>query len=182
MNRVTREPSIFGCCERGARDPGGHAQQRRGRERGRVAFIAALRIGALLRLREILGREHAEADRRAGRELHVHDSARALARDEVEVRRFAANNRAQRDERVEAIGLDEISARQRQLEAPGNVEDADVVVGDVAVAQRALRAVDEPIGEVGVEARGRRSRSGVPHNPAPRGRAPSRASRCGDFV
>ncbi len=141
-----------------------------------------MRIGALLRLREILGREHAKTDRRAGGELHVHDSSRALARNEIKVRRLASDNCAERHERVEAIGFDETLARQRQLEAPGNVEDTDVIIGDFAVAQRTLRAVDEPVGEIGVEARrdDRKAASGAIRRRRRVRRHP--ASRCGYFI
>ena len=141
-------------------------QQGRSGQRGAITLVAAIGSGSLPCLREILGREYAEADRRSGSELHVHDSARALSGDQVKVRGLAADNRSDRYEGVEATAVDKISARQRQLEASRNFEDADIIVGDIAVPQRALGAVDELLGEVGMEARGYDRK------------APSRTIRC----
>lgn len=118
-----------------------------------IAFVAAVSLGALLSLRSILSRENAETDRRSGGELHVHDSSGALAGHVIEVCGLAADNDPQRNQRVEAIGLDQFLARQRQLEAARNFKNADVLVGDVAIAQSPLRAIKKQIGEIGIKAR-----------------------------
>ncbi len=128
-------------------------QQGRGGERGAVTFIASARIRSLLCLLEILGREHAEPDRRPGGELHVHDSAGALSGDEIKVGRLPPDHRAERHECIESTAVDKISARQRELEATWNLKEADVIVGDLAIAQCALGAIDELLGEIGVETR-----------------------------
>ena len=46
---------------------------------------------------------------------------------EIEVRRLAANHDAERDERVVAIGFDQLAARERQFETARNFDSVDVV-------------------------------------------------------
>ena len=79
--------------------------------------------------------------------------ARTLAGDKSKCERLSANDAPNRDERVEAPALDNVSARQRKLEASGDVEKLTSLVLDVAVAQRALRTIYEHLGKLGVEAR-----------------------------
>ncbi len=70
----------------------------------------------------------------AAGELHVHDAARALAGDEVEVRRLPANDDAQRDDAVELSAGDQPPRGERELEAARNADRFDRRVLDAAVA------------------------------------------------
>ena len=88
---LSREPPSRAIAEARHFD-GGHG--------GVVAFVAVLAARARFGLFQSIGGEHAEGDRQSGFERHLLQSPRGFAGDVIEMRRFAANHRAQRDDRV----------------------------------------------------------------------------------
>ena len=74
-----------------------------GGQRGVGAFIAALCARAVDRLLDSVGGQHTEDNRNAGLQRDLADAAGRLAGNIIEVRRVAANDGAQGDNRVMAI-------------------------------------------------------------------------------
>ena len=70
------------------------------RPRRFAAFVAAFRVGALLRLLDRLGGENAVAEREPALDRHIHQRPRRLAGDDLEMKGFAANDTAERDRSV----------------------------------------------------------------------------------
>ena len=91
--------------------------------RGVEAFVAGRAARASLGLFPIVGGENAEDDRHAGIEPSLLQSARRFSGHVIEVRRVAANHRAQRDDGVKAAALGQLFCREGQLKSSGNVED-----------------------------------------------------------
>src|SRR6185503_22173 len=88
--------------------------EREGRLRRVAALVAATRVGANPRLLLILDRQNAIADRIA-LERQVHDAARALAGDNLEMKGFPANHDPERDECAEATAARRKRNRAWQL-------------------------------------------------------------------
>ena len=72
------------------------------------------------------------------------DAARRLVGDDLEVIGLAADDRAQRDQRVEVAGLREPLQRERRLQRARHGDDGDVALGDAGLLQRAQRAREQP--------------------------------------
>ena len=112
------------------------------RPRRIAALVAALRIGALLGLRDRLGGEDAVAEREPALDRHIHQRPRRLAGDDLEMKGLAADDAAERDSAVIRP-----ARRLRRIEsdrhAGGNLEragHADEVVGRARGLERAGRA------------------------------------------
>ena len=95
-------------------------------------------------------RQQAEADGDARVERRLDHAPRGLAADVLEVRRPAANDAAERDDRLVAARLGQAPAGERQLPRPGHEHDRDLVGADAALHQPVDRAVEEPLDDVGV--------------------------------
>jgi hypothetical protein len=100
----------------------------------------ARRVGALLGgtdlgLLVVLGGEHGVGDRDPELERDARDAGRALVRDDLEVIRLAADHAADRDQRVEFVGLREPLQRQRNLERARHRADEDVLLGHPELEQ-----------------------------------------------
>src|SRR3954454_14656094 len=108
----------------------------------RVALAAP---GPGQRLVHVLDGEHAEAARHARQELHVHESAGALAADVGVVRRLAADDRAARRYAGEAPALGAVPRRERQLVGAEDVEDVDLAAG---LLEDAAGGRDQLLGQV----------------------------------
>src|SRR4051794_35294326 len=91
--------------------------------------VALAAPGPRNRLVHVLDGEHAEAARHARQELHVHESAGALAANVVVVRRLAADDRAERRDAGVAPAVGAVLRRERQLVGTENVEDVDLAPG-----------------------------------------------------
>ncbi len=122
-----------------------------------IAFIASLRVGSLLCLHSVLRRQHAEAYWAARRELNVHDAARTLPRNEIEMGRLSANHNAQRHERAVAIGIDNVPTGEGQFEASGHIVHVDF--GHTTLRKRPPSAFDEVLCDVVVKARDDQSKA-----------------------
>ena len=134
-----------------------------GRVRALVALAAA---GAGQRLIHVLDRQHAERARHAGAQLDVLDPAGGLGADVVVVVGLAADDRAEAGHAGVAAGLGQVERGERELEGARDV--VDVGLPHAGLGERALRARDQPLGQVLVEAARPRSRTS-PRGPA-RGR------------
>ena len=134
-------------ARRGAelREDVGHLERRCGppRRPSRSASSACSRV---------VEREDAERDGHARLERGELEAARGLARDEVEVRRVAADDAAESDDAGVAAGLRERHRRERQLEGAGHRHDRDRIAGTPAALERAERALEQPVRDVAVEA------------------------------
>ena len=126
----------------------GHPQHDLGRVVAGVALVAAR---ARQRLLHGLDGQHAERARHAGAQLDVLDPARGLVADVVVVVGLAADHRAEAgDAGVAARSRRGSSAASGSSKAPGTSWTS--TVGDPGLGERPLRAGDEPLGEVLVEA------------------------------
>ena len=85
--------------------------------------------------------------------LHVHQAARALARHELEVRRVAANHRAQHDDAVVVVRLGNQRGRQRQFEGTRHAMLDDALGRHAPLQQAFARAFDQGINNFNVPAR-----------------------------
>lgn len=101
---------------------------------------------------EVLGGQHTEDDGDAGVEAGLLDAVGALAGDEVEVGRLAADDAADGHDGVDAPGLGERLGDERDLERAGHPHLFDIDVADTAVGKPAADAVEEPQRHVAVEA------------------------------
>ena len=81
-------------------------------------------------------------------------SARRLAGDVIEVRRVAANHRADGDERVVALHGEQSPRGDRQLPRAGHPHHVDVVDGGAMPNERVERAVDETLDDFVIESAG----------------------------
>src|SRR4029079_15730014 len=104
------------------------------------------------------------------RELDVLDAAGGLGADVVVVVRLAADDRAEAGERRVAAGLGQVLRRERELERAGHVVDVELHGG---LGERPLRALDQPGGEVLVEAADDDAEPLVAHRPSSRSRSAS---------
>ena len=79
------------------------------------------------------------------------DAARGLAGDVIEVRRGAADHRAERDHRVDAAAIDHAAHDLRQLPGAGAAHDRDVVRVAARAHDRVERARDQRLDDEPVE-------------------------------
>ena len=77
----------------------------------------------------------------------VGQAVRHRRRDVLEVRRLAANQAAEADDRVEAPALGGVLRRQRNLEGARHADDRDVARRDAGRGQRRERAGLQPVGD-----------------------------------
>src|SRR5215213_101118 len=116
----------------------------------------ANRLGPLLepvvRLVCLLEREDAERDRDARLERRQLEPGRGLAGDEVEVRRVAADDAAEGDDAGVTARLRERHRRDRKLERARDRHDRDRVPGDAEGLELRERPLEQPAGDVAVEA------------------------------
>jgi hypothetical protein len=110
--------------------------------------------GTVARLRVIVAGEQPEADRRLEIRAGAREAGRGLARDVVEVRRVAANDRADSDERVVALAGEQAPRRDRQLPRAGHPNDVHVIGSSAVADQGVERPVDEPLDDGLVESTG----------------------------
>jgi hypothetical protein len=106
---------------------------------------AGARGGLLVRI----GGQHAERDRDVVIECDLLEPACGLAGDVVEVRSFAANHAAQRNDPV--IMLRQALGGERQFECAGDVKHVET--GGVCAGQSVFRALQKLGRDVAVEAR-----------------------------
>ena len=121
-------------------------------DRGVPAFVAGFGAGALDGLLDGVGREHAERDRHAGRHRQLRDAFRSLAGDVVEVRRGSADDRAERDDRVDLFARREAARDERDLPCAGHAHDRDVLARGAVAHERVDRALDQVVDDEVVEA------------------------------
>ena len=136
------------------------------------ALVALAAAGAGERLLHVLDGQHAERARHAGAQLDVLDPARGLGADVVVVVGLAADHRAEAgDAGVAAASRPGSCAASGSSNAPGTSNTS--ASPSPAVRERALRARHQPLGQLLVEARRRRSRSArsLAAPRPPRGRA-----------
>src|ERR1700753_851641 len=94
---------------------GGESDHLDGRDRGLGPLVPRLRPRAVHRLLECVRGQDAERNRGAALHRHLEDALGDGARDVVEVRRAAADDRAEGDDGVEALARRETSAHRRKL-------------------------------------------------------------------
>ena len=109
-----------------------------------ISSARAHRVGgavdARLALLDRLDGEHAERNRDARLDRRELQPRRGLARDVVEVRRLAADDRAERDDAGVAARLRERHRGERQLERARHRHDGDRVRRDPGLLERLDRA------------------------------------------
>ena len=134
---------------------GKRAQQRHHLDRGRrrfFALVAFLATEPVERLLAGVDGQDAEDDRHAGIERDAGDPGRALARDVLEVRGVAADDGADADDRVDvAPEVASFCATSGSSNAPGT-HTTSTCRGAVLL-ERALRTVEQRVGDVAVEPR-----------------------------
>jgi len=106
--------------------------------------------GTLACLLEGVAGEDAEGDRAGVGERELHQAVPDRAREDVEVRRLAADEAADRDDRVEPAAVREQRHRRRELEGAGHPEALD---GHAGVLRRPLGPGREDVGDLAVPAR-----------------------------
>src|SRR5882724_100065 len=119
-----------------------HLDRRGSRVPAPVAHLAARALGRLLGR---LGGEDPEGDRDPGLRGDRSEAARHVGRDQIEVRRLAADEDAERHDRVVLLCVGEAPRDRRQLERSRHADDCD---GGVLRAV-ARQAVDRPREEAG---------------------------------
>ncbi len=122
-----------------------------GGHRGVVTLVAVLAAGAVERLFQRVGGEHAESDGNSDFERDVLQSARAFGSDEIEMRSIATDDGAQSDDGVKAVGVGQQLGGERELEGAGDVMDFEG--GGFRFGESLASAVEQFRSDVGIETR-----------------------------
>ena len=111
----------------------GHFHRRFGGSFAGVAVFAAAAVPCLF---FVVGGQDAEDDRQHFLARDGGDSAGPFAGDKIEMRRFAADHRAQTDDRGESPGLSQCLGGQRQFEGAGEAMDSRFAPGTPSFSGR----------------------------------------------
>src|SRR5207302_1626149 len=98
--------------------------------------------------------EHPERRRNPGGRMYGRNTTSSFACHVIEVRRFAADHRAQADDRIDAAMFGELACCDRNLEAARNPDERDAILARAMPQQRVDRAVDQTLRHDFVEAPG----------------------------
>ena len=104
------------------------------------------------RLFEVFGREDRVCDRDAVVERQTAHARAGFVRDQLEVIGLAADDAAQRNQRVIAVALGQRLQRDGHFERAGHAHVVDVGLGDAQRGEFAEAGVGERIGDVFIEA------------------------------
>ena len=117
------------------------------------ASVAGLGARALDGLVDVVAGEHAERDRELALRRQRADAGRRFAHHQVEVRRRAADDRAQADDAVELAGVGDLARQARDLHRARAAVELDVLRLYARPAHRCARPVDQLFDDEVVEAR-----------------------------
>ena len=118
---------------------------------GLEAFVAGLQPGAVDGLFQVLDGQDAEGNRDAGFERGGGDALGGLGGNVFEVRRLAANDRAEAQHRVILSRLGEMLRGDRDLKRAGNPGDGDRLRTGAGAVQAVERPLQQPFRDEGVE-------------------------------
>src|ERR1051326_5053963 len=116
------------------------------------SFVSTAGRRALDRLLDRVAGDDAERDWKLRLDRHARQLVRDLSRDEVEVRRVAAQKAAESDERVVTAGED--ASECRDLECAGDAIERDVLVARAVACEAVARAVEKSRDDIVIEPAG----------------------------
>ncbi len=124
-----------------------------GGKRGFAAFVGLAGAGALERLLDRIGRQHAKGHRHSGRRGGGGNAVRTGGRDVFEVRCRATDQAAKTNDRIDPRALRGALRGNRDLERARHAQHEQLIVLDAVFAQRFLGAREQSVGDEVVEPR-----------------------------
>src|SRR5215216_1309895 len=117
------------------------------RHGGFEPFVAKLHPRTIDSLIDCVGSDDAEDDRQAGCQRCMRNSARHFARDVIEMRRLAANDRTETNDCIKLTRLCKTERQQRNLECTGHTIQMNVCVFRSQSLESIERAFHQPRGD-----------------------------------